>query len=238
MPCRLPRGRELTGDSNPLPCEDHSLAPPNEKVTTMRVWLWMISLLPVVAAAQAPAPLSRADEIRFARSAAPSEVTQYARVYVLDQGHYIVADPGRTTMSCMVTRTTAASIEPQCGDAEADASVLAVDRFRTEQRLAGRSRAEIDKAVSDGMAAGRFHSPKRPALVYMMSSMQILSDPNGKSIGKWMPHLMVYYPFMHDKDFGLVDSPDPKVPGTVHGGTALSALVVVTPGFVDPVPAS
>jgi hypothetical protein len=126
---------------------------------------------------------------------------------------------------------------PQCGDAEADATVLEVDRFRTEQRLAGQSRGEIDRAISEGLAVGRFHSPKRPALVYMMSSMQMLTDPNGKSVGKWMPHVMVYYPFMHDKDFGLVDTPDPKVPGTVYPGTALSALVVVTPGFVDPAPA-
>jgi hypothetical protein len=129
-------------------------------------------------------------------------------------------------------------MEPQCGDAEADATVLAVDRFRTEQRLAGRSRTEIEKDVTDGLASGRFHSPKRPALVYMMSSMQALTAPSGKSLGKWMPHVMVFYPFMHDKDFGLMDTPDPKVPGTVGAGTALSALVVVTPGFIDPVPAS
>jgi hypothetical protein len=203
----------------------------------MRAWLFLI-LLPVAAAAQTPASLSRADEIRIARSAAPAEVTKFARVYVLDQGHYVVADAGSSIISCMVTRTGPTSIEPQCGDAEADATVLAVDRFRTEQRIAGRSPTEIDKAISDGLASGRFHGPTRPALVYMMSSMQILHDPSGKNIGRWMPHLMVYYPNMHDKDFGLVASPDHKVPSTVNEGTALSALVVVAPGFVDPVPAS
>lgn len=201
----------------------------------MRSWLSLAILIPVCAAAQTPSALSRTDEIRIARSAAPPEITKDARIYVLDHDHYVVADAGHSVMSCMVTRTGPASIEPQCGDAEADATVLAVDRFRTEQRLAGRSGAEIDKAISDGLATGQFHSPKRPALVYMMSSMQALTDPNGKAIGKWMPHLMVFYPFMRDKDLGLVDTPDPKVPGTVHGGTALSALVVVTPGFVDPV---
>jgi len=204
----------------------------------MRTWLSLTILIPAFAAAQTPSTLSRTDEIRIARSAAPVEITKDARIYVLDHDHYVVADPGRSVMSCMVTRTGPTSIEPQCGDAEADATVLAVDRFRTEQRLAGRSRAEIEKAISDGLVTGRFHSPKRPALVYMMSSMQILTDPNGNSVGKWMPHVMVFYPFMHDKDLGLVDTADPKVPGTVHAGTALSALVVVTPGFVDPVPAS
>ncbi len=203
----------------------------------MRVWLWVTILLPVVAAAQTPLTVSRADEIRLARSAAPPEITKDARVYVLDQGRYVVADPGRSTISCMVIRSDALTMAPQCGDAEADATVLEIDRFRTEQRLAGQSRGAIDRAISEGLTVGRFHSPKRPALVYMMSSMQMLTDPNGKSVGKWMPHVMVYYPFMHDKDFGLVATPDPKVPGTVYPGTALSALVVVTPGFVDPAPA-
>jgi hypothetical protein len=210
---------------------------PNDKVPAMRAWLSLIILLPAAAAGQASPVLSRADEIRIARSAGPPEITKDARIYVLDHDHYVVADPGHSAMSCMVTRTGPTSIEPQCGDAEADATVLAVDRFRTEQRLAGQSRAEIERAVSDGLAAGRFHAPKRPALVYMMSAMQILSDANGKSVGKWMPHVMVFYPFLHDNDLGLVESPDPKVPGTVNPGTALSALVVVTPGFVDPAPA-
>jgi hypothetical protein len=200
----------------------------------MRAWLFPLILLPVFAAAQTPSALSRTDEIRIARSAAPPEITKDARIYVLDHDHYVVADAGHSVMSCMVTRTGPTSIEPQCGDAEADATVLAVDRFRTEQRLAGKSRTEIDKAISDGLATGQFHSPKRPALVYMMSSMQILSDANGNPIGKWMPHVMVFYPFMHDKEMGLVGSSDPHVPGTVHEGTALSALVVVTPGFVEP----
>jgi hypothetical protein len=203
----------------------------------MRVWLSLIILLPVFASAQTAPALSSADEIRIARSAGPPDITKDARVYVLDHDHYVVADPGHSAMSCMVTRTGPTSIEPQCGDAEADATVLAVDRFRTEQRLAGQSRADIDRAISEGLAAGRFHAPKRPALVYMMSAMQMLSDENGKSVGKWMPHVMVYYPFLRDNDLGLVGSPDPKVPGTLHAGTALSALVVVTPGFLDPAPA-
>ncbi|MFI5250345.1 MAG: hypothetical protein ACHQTF_10245 [Gemmatimonadales bacterium] len=208
---------------------------PNEKVPIMRSWLSLAILIPVCAAAQTPSTLSRTDEIRLARSAAPPEITKDARIYVLDHDHFVVADPGHSVMSCMVTRTGPASIEPQCGDAEADATVLAVDRFRTEQRLAGRSGPEIEKAISDGLATGKFHGPKRPALVYMMSSMQALTDPSGKAIGKWMPHVMVFYPFMRDEDLGLVNTPDPHVPGTVNAGTALSALVVVTPGFVDPV---
>jgi hypothetical protein len=202
----------------------------------MRVWLSAMLLLPATMAAQGPSALSHDDEIRIARSAAPPEIAKDARVYVLDHDHYIVAEPGRSTVSCMVTRTSATSLEPQCGDAEADATVLAVDRFRTEQRLAGRSRAEIQLAVADALSAGRLRAPKRPALVYMMSSMQILVDPSGKTIGKWHPHVMVFYPNLRESDLGLPDSPDAMVPSMVEGGTALSGLVVVTTGWVDPAP--
>jgi hypothetical protein len=207
----------------------------------MRAWLSLIVLLPVSVAAQPAnlaqqANLSRSDEMRLARSAAPVEITKDARIYVLDHDHYVVAEPGHSTMSCMVIRSGSSVVSPECGDAEADASALAVERFRTEERLAGRSLADIDQAVKDGLAAGRFRAPKRPALVYMMSPMQQLTNPAGKPIGKWMPHVMVYYPFLSDSDLGLVNTPDNRVPGTVDPGTAFSALVVVTPGFVDPGP--
>ncbi len=125
---------------------------------------------------------------------------------------------------------------PECGDAEADATVLAVERFRVEDRLAGHSRAEVEQAVSAGFASGRFHAPTRPALVYMLSSAQNLTNPSGKAIGRWMPHVMVFYPNLRGADLGLVDSPDMDIPSLVESGSPMSALVVVARNWVDPVP--
>jgi hypothetical protein len=193
-------------------------------------------VLPLAVTAQGSAALSRGDEIRLARSAAPPAVARDARVYVLDHGRYVVADSGRSGLACVVIRIPAEGLEPECGDAEADTTVLAVERFRTEQGLAGHTRADVERAVKEGLADGRLRAPARPAMVYMMSSAQILYNGD-KRIGKWMPHVMMFYPNLRDHDLGLpVGDPDIRTPGVINPGTPLSALIVVTTGFVDPAP--
>jgi hypothetical protein len=205
----------------------------------MRIGLAALLFIPAAVAAQGPSVFSRSEEIGLAKSAAPPAVAKDARVYVLDQGHYVVAEPGRTGEACVLIRIPAAALEPECGDAEADATVLAVERFRVEQRVAGRSPAEIDRAVTDAMAAGRLRAPKRPAMVYMMSSAQVLYDDTTR-IGKWRPHIMMYYPFLRESDLGLPAGGDSavKILGILKPGTPLSALIVVMPTFVEPAPAS
>jgi hypothetical protein len=206
----------------------------------MRAWIIASLLFPAAVAAQqdsapsAPANLSRADEIRYAKSAAPADISMDAKVWVLENGHYVVAEPGTSGMACVVARSSPTSFEPQCGDAEADATVLAVDRFRTEERIAGKSGDEIKAEIDQGMAAGRFRAPTRPALVYMLSSSQVLTDPAGKARSHFMPHLMVFYPFMKTSAMGLVASKSMDVPGVVQENTPLSGLVVVMRDWVDP----
>ena len=206
----------------------------------MRAWIIASLVVPAAISAQqdppptAPANLSRADEIRYAKSAAPAEVSKDAKVWVLENGHYVVAEPGGSSgMACTVARSTATSFEPQCGDAEADATVLAVYRFRVEQRIAGKTRAEIKAEVDSGLASGRFRSPQRPALVYMESSSQVLTDPEGKAGSHFMPHVMIYYPFMKNSAMGIVASKSVDVPGIAQEGSPMSALVVVTHAWAD-----
>jgi hypothetical protein len=205
----------------------------------MRIGLFALLLVPALVSAPVPSPsFSRNEEIRLAKSAAPPAITRDARVYVLENGRYVIAEAGHSGAACVVIRIPAEGLEPECGDAEADTTVLAVERFTVEQRLAGRSPAEIDRAVADAMASGRLRSPTRPAMVYMMSSAQVLYD-GATRIGKWKPHVMVFYPYLQAHDLGLpADDPDVRVPAVLSPGTPRSALIVVTPAFVDPAPAS
>jgi hypothetical protein len=207
----------------------------------MRAWIVASFLVPAAIAAQQdpppPAPpmhLSRADEIRYAKSAAPAEVSKDAKVWVLENGHYVVAEQGTSGIACVVARSSPTSFEPQCGDAEADATVLAIYRFRVEQRIAGKTQDEIKSEVDSGMAAGRFRSPQRPALVYMESSSQVLTDAKGTARSRFMPHLMIYYPFLKASAMGIVASQSMDVPGIVQEGTPMSAVLVVTRDWVDP----
>jgi hypothetical protein len=178
--------------------------------------------------------LSRPDDIRYAKSAAPAEISKAAKVWVLENGHYVVAEEGTSDVACMVIRSSPTGFEPQCGDAEADATVLAIYRFRTEQRIAGKTLDEIKAEVDSGMASGRFRSPKRPALVYMESASQVITDAKGTVRSRFMPHVMIYYPFMKTSSMGIVASESMDIPGIVQEGTPMSVVVVVTRDWVDP----
>ena len=206
----------------------------------MRAWIASLFLFPAAIAAQqaspptAPTNLSRADEIRFAKSAAPADISKDAKVWVLENGHYVVAEQGTSNVVCEVARNTATSFEPQCGDAEADSTILAIFRFRTEERVAGKAPDEITASVKNGIASGRLHVPQRPALVYMESSSQVLTDATGKNPSHFMPHLMIFYPGMTNSAMGIVASKSASVPAVVLEGTPLSGLVVVTRDWVEP----
>jgi len=119
-------------------------------------------------------------------------------------------------------------------DAEADGTILAVERFRSVELLAGKSQDVVKREIDDGFKSGRFHAPKRPALIFMMSSAQLLPSPDGTKIGKFHPHLMVFYPHMHNADYGLSESEDNNVPGVLDADSPMSSLVVVMHDWVDP----
>ncbi|MDE3217675.1 MAG: hypothetical protein KGO03_14800 [Gemmatimonadota bacterium] len=157
-----------------------------------------------------------------------------AKIWVLENGHYVVAVNGTSGMACAVMRERANSLVPICGDAEADATVMAISRFETEQRLAGKTRAEIRAEVGRGIASGRFRLPKIPALTYMTSSEQVLTDPNGGHPSRFMPHLMVFYPNMHAKAMGIVGSNSMDIPIVGDDGTPLSRLVIVVRDWTEP----
>src|SRR5688572_24333587 len=129
--------------------------------------------------------LNRSHEISLARSAAPETISQHARVLAFTERGYVIADSGTTTVTCVVNRSWAQSIEPHCYDAEASATVLPIELFRNEQRHAGRAEAEIEREIQARFASGKFRPPIRPALTYMMSSAQVLYDDSGKRVGAW-----------------------------------------------------
>jgi hypothetical protein len=206
----------------------------------MRAWIVASLLAPAAIAAQqdpppsAPTISSRADEIRYAKSGAPAEISKDAKVWVLENGHYVVAEQGTSGMACQVGRNSPTSFEPQCGDAEADATVLATFRFGTEQRIAGKTHDEIRAEIDSGIASGRFRSPQRPALVYMTSSAQVLTDATGQKRSHFMPHLMIFYPYMKASSMGIVASKSMDVPGVTYDGAPMAGLIVVVRDWVDP----
>ena len=202
----------------------------------MVVLLVLLALLPGVLAGQSDAPpvLTEAEEIRLARSGAPAEVTRTATILVLKNGRYVETIKGEGSVTCLVNRSQALSLEPECYDAEASATILPIERFQTEQRIAGRPKAEIDATVAERIRSGEFRLPRRPALVYMMSAEQVLYNDEGRRVGAWLPHLMWYFPYLKSGDLGL--SAAGATISFLGEGTALSAAVVPVRTAVKPEP--
>ena len=193
----------------------------------MRALLLLACVLP--AAQQVTA---QSDEIRLARSAAPEEVSGKATIYVLRDGKYVEGVKGTNGVACYVSRSQPQAVEPECFDAEAAGTIMPIDMLQTELRLAGKSSAEADQIVAAKIQSGEFRLPRRPAMVYMMSAAQVLYTPDGRRVGAWKPHLMIYYPFMRATDLGL-EKEGQMISFQGEGG-ATSAIVIPVADFIQP----
>ncbi|HEU5171136.1 MAG TPA: hypothetical protein VFU46_11395 [Gemmatimonadales bacterium] len=193
------------------------------------------------AAAGAAGPrhlLPRAEEIALARSAAPAAVARSATVYVFSDSGYVVAERGTNGVACYVGRGWPASIEPHCFDAEGAATILPMEMRTVELRHRGASPDEVEREIASGLASGRYRPPRRPALSWMLSAGQKLVSDDGRPVGRWRPHLMIYYPYLTAAELGLGETPDFGSAVLVDGGKPNSNLMIIVRDFVEPGPAS
>lgn len=178
--------------------------------------------------------MQRAEEIALARSAAPADVSDSAEVWVLAAHGYELAEPGTNGVACMVARDWLVSIEPICYDPEAAATIMRIGMRRIELLHAGTALATANATVSAELASGALRLPRRPALAYMLSSGQKLVNDEGNPVGRWQPHLMLYYPYLTAADLGLRGDGDPGTIMVSAGGAATSVMIMVVREFVEP----
>lgn len=205
-----------------------------------RLALMVLAAFPIAMSLQAqshsgPRPAMAHDkEIPLARSAAPAEISGKATIWFWNGRNYVMGLQGSNGVNCFVSRLWVPSVEPHCLDQEASATILPILMRRVELYADGKSEAEVEQVIADGLKAGTFRLPRRPAVTYMMSAAQQLVGGDGQAVGAWQPHLMIYYPNWSGQQAGL--------PGFVTGvgfvenpDTPFSALVVPLKTFV-PVP--
>jgi hypothetical protein len=137
-----------------------------------------------------------------------------------------------------VSRSWIESVEPHCFDEEGARSIMPIEMRRVELRHQGVGRADEEREIAAGLASGRFRLPRRPVLSWMLSAGQHLISDEGRPVGRWRPHLMIYYPYLTAAELGLDSTSDLKNAVLVDGGTATSNLMIVTSEFVQPEPAS
>jgi hypothetical protein len=172
-------------------------------------------------------------EIALARSAAPVAVGDSASVYVFTDTGYVLAVRGSNGVACYVSRSWPESIEPHCFDAEGAATIMPMEMRRVELLHRGRSPDEVEQEIALGLTSGRYRLPRRPAMSYMMSGGQVLYNDEGKHVGRWQPHLMIYYPFLTGSDLGLAGD-DLNSAILVDPGKPTSNMMIVLRQFVEP----
>ena len=191
----------------------------------------VLSLMSLVTLAQNDKPkpsydfaLSREEKIKLAESAAPTEVSGKATIYVLERSGYVKVRDGSNGFSCFVHRQTPWNSEPTCFDAEGSATTLPTRLFVEQERSKGKSEDEIKAALEDGYKSGKFKVPSKPGIVYMLSKSAFLLVRD--RLIPAPPHLMFYAPYATDKDIG---SPPPSLsmPRVIRPGQPDAYMIVI-----------
>ena len=180
--------------------------------------------------------LARAQEIELAVKAAPAHLRPDATVYTFGKNGYEKTRPGTNGFSCMVNRDGIQngddSIHPTCWDPEGSRTILPV-MLRVGELLAQqKSAAEIKRDIEKGFAQGRFHSPAKAGIAYMLAG-DVKFDPKTGRLSDTVfpPHYMFYAPGVINKDIGM--SKEATTPGLpfvysgYSGGTKTSYIIVM-----------
>ena len=176
--------------------------------------------------------LPREERIKLVESAAPSEISSHATVYLLEQTGYAKIREGTNGFSCIVDRQTPLNLEPTCFDAEGSSTTLPTRLYVEEQRAKGKSEEQIKAEIDEGYKKGKFKPPSKPGIVYMMSDRGYLLVPGTNKLVPIPPHLMFYAPYATDKDIGTPPSAA-NMPHVIRPGQP-DAYIIVIPRAAAP----
>jgi hypothetical protein len=158
--------------------------------------------VPQAPSLQKPAVPPRDSEVAMALSAAPSHLRDEAGVYALEATGFVKVRDSKNGFTCIVNRDHPLSLKPTCYDAEGAATILPKVIQVGAWMMEGKSLAEIDQLVADGFKSGRFISPRRPGVAYMLSGD--IKNVNRKTggVSSFPPHVMFYAPNLTNADIG------------------------------------
>jgi hypothetical protein len=180
-------------------------------------WVGLVVAAPALAQTPDPASLpelkARDAETVLALDAAPEALRAGAGVYVLERLGYVKARESSNGFTCIVNRDHPRAIKPTCYDAEGTATILpAVLRFG-ELLMQGKPVPEIQADIRKGFEQGKFISPRRPGVAYMLSGEIANVDPQTGRITSFPPHVMFYAPNLSNADIGASPASLQQNPG-------------------------
>jgi hypothetical protein len=181
--------------------------------------------------------LPQEQEVELALSAAPEHLRSDATVYVFGKKGYEKIRNGKNGFTCLVNRDGNQSgdndLKPTCWDAEGSATIFPVMLRVGELMAQGKSADEIARDVDTGFSEGRFFSPRKTGIAYMLAG-DVQYDSKTKNISKTLfpPHYMIYAPGVTNADIGMnMDAykKHPSLPLVYAGysGGARTAYIIV-----------
>ena len=179
--------------------------------------------------------LSPEKEIELALKAAPVHLRNEATVYVFGKRGYEKARAGTNGFKCMVNRDGTQdgdnTLHPTCWDPEGSKTILPVMLRVGELIAQEKSAAEIKRDIDDGFARGRFHSPGKSGIAYMLAG-DVKFDPKTGQLEStvFAPHYMIYAPGVTNADIGKSkEATTPGLPFVYSGysGGARTTYIIV-----------
>jgi hypothetical protein len=185
--------------------------------------------------------LPEEQEIQMALDAGPEHLRAAATVYVFGKDGYRKVRSGSNGFTCLVNRDgnqeNDQDLKPTCWDPEGSRTIVPV-MLRVGELIARFASAqEIERDIDAGFASGRFSSPRKAGIAYMLNG-DIRFDPQtGKATDRFVPpHYMIYAPGVTSADIGtegvkLQDSRSkfalPRVTTGYSGGTRTAYIIVL-----------
>jgi hypothetical protein len=179
--------------------------------------------------------LSPEKEIELALKAAPAHLRSEATVYLFGKRGYAKARTGTNGFNCMVNRDGTQdgdnTLHPTCWDPEGSRTILPVMLRVGELIAQEKSAAEIKRDIDDGFARGRFHSPGKSGIAYMLAG-DVKFDPKTGELASTVfpPHYMIYAPGVTNADIGMSkEATTPGLPFVYSGysGGSRTAYIIV-----------
>ena len=181
--------------------------------------------------------ISRAQEIELALKAAPVHLRNEATVYIFGKRGYEKVRTGTNGFNCMVNRDGIQNgdneVHPTCWDPEGSRTILPV-MLRVGELLAQqKSAADIKHDIDEGFDQGRFHSPAKTGIAYMLSG-DVKFDPKSGQLSttEFPAHYMLYAPGVTNADIGISGAALKQTPGlpfvySGYSGDTRTAYIIV-----------
>jgi hypothetical protein len=148
---------------------------------------------------------------------------------VLKRDGFVKVRDSTNGFTCIVNRDHPLNQKPVCFDAEGTATILPKILRVGELLMQGKPMSEIDAEITDGFRTGKYISPRRPGVAYMLSGDIRNFNPQTGKVESFPPHVMFYAPNLTNADLGTTPealAKDPSLPFVAYQGPHGFIIVV------------